>query len=205
MGNGRTAAAAYEGVQIHESAYIDEGVVIGTGTRIWHFSHILPRARIGRNCIVGANVMIGTGVIVGDRCKIQNNVSVYEGVTLEDGVFCGPSCVFTNVVNPRAEIERKTEFRPTLVRRGATIGANATVVCGVTLGPYCFVAAGAVVSRPVPAFALVAGVPARRIGWVSHDCERLGPDLVCPRSGRRYREIGPHCLEEITSTPRDLA
>jgi UDP-2-acetamido-3-amino-2,3-dideoxy-glucuronate N-acetyltransferase len=132
--------------------------------------------------------MIGPKVTVGDGCKIQNNVSLYEGVEIEDDVFCGPSCVFTNVHNPRAAVERKTEFRTTRVRRGATIGANATIVCGVELGAWCFIAAGAVVTRDVPAFALVAGVPARRIGWMSHDGERLGPDLVCPRSGRRYAE-----------------
>ena len=133
--------------------------------------------------MIGQNVSIGPDVTIGDRCKIQNNVSVYPGVTLEDGVFCGPSCVFTNVMNPRAEIERKNEFRPTLVKRGATIGANATIVCGSRLGEYCFIAAGAVVTKDVPPFALVAGVPARRIGWVSHSGERLSEDLVCPREG----------------------
>jgi len=136
-------------------------------------------------------------VTIGDRCKIQNNVSIYKGVTLEEGVFCGPSCVFTNVNNPRAEIERKAEFRQTLVKRGVTIGANATVVCGHTLGEYAFVAAGAVVASDVPAFALVAGVPARRIGWMSREGYKLGPDLVCPGTGRRYREAGPNILEEI--------
>jgi len=141
--------------------------------------------------------MAGPDVTVGDDCKIQNNVSLYKGVTLEDGVFCGPSCVFTNVNNPRAEIERKDEFRPTLVRRGATIGANTTIVCGHTIGAYAFIAAGAVVTQNVPDFALMAGVPARRIGWMSRDGERLGPDLVCPRSGRRYREAGPDSIEEI--------
>ena len=190
-------ARAYPGVQIHESAYVDEPCEIGAGTRIWHFAHILPRTRIGRNCSLGQNVMVGPDVTIGDGCKIQNNVSIYKGVTLEDGVFCGPSCVFTNVNNPRAEIERKDEFRPTLVKRGATIGANATIVCGHTIGEYAFIAAGAVVTADVPAFALMAGVPARRIGWMSHDGERLGPDLVCPRSGRRYREAGPDRIEEI--------
>ena len=167
------------------------------GTRIWHFAHILPRTRIGRDCSFGQNVMVGPDVSVGDGCKIQNNVSIYKGVTLEDGVFCGPSCVFTNVNNPRAEVERKDEFRPTLVKRGATIGANATIVCGHTIGEYAFIAAGAVVTQDVPAFALMAGVPARRIGWMSHAGEKLGPDLVCPRSGRRYREAGPDRIEEI--------
>ncbi len=188
---------AGRGVQIHESAYIDEPCEIGAGTRIWHFAHILARTRIGRACSLGQNVMAGPDVAIGDNCKIQNNVSIYQGVTLEDGVFCGPSCVFTNVDNPRAEIERKDEFRATLVRRGATIGANATIVCGHTIGEFAFIAAGAVVTRDVPAFALMAGVPARRIGWMSHDGERLGPDLVCRRSGRRYRETGPDQIEEI--------
>lgn len=185
------------GVQIHPTAVVDEGCEIGEGTRIWHFSHVLPRTRIGRNCTLGQNVVAGPDVAIGDNCKIQNNVSVYKGVTLEDGVFCGPSCVFTNVINPRAEIERKAEFRPTLVRRGATIGANATIVCGTTLGEYCFIGAGAVVTKDVPAFALMVGSPARRIGWMSHDGERLGADLVCPRSGRRYRLAGTDKLEEI--------
>jgi UDP-2-acetamido-3-amino-2,3-dideoxy-glucuronate N-acetyltransferase len=188
---------AFPGVQIHHSAFIDEPCEIGAGTRIWHFTHILPRTRIGRDCSLGQNVMVGPDVTVGNRCKIQNNVSIYRGVTLEDGVFCGPSCVFTNVTNPRAEIERKDEFRPTLVRRGATIGANATVVCGHTIGDYAFIAAGAVVTGDVPPFALMAGVPARRIGWVSHAGERLGANLVCARSGRRYREAGADQIEEI--------
>jgi len=187
----------FAGVQIHESAFVDEPCDIGAGTRIWHFAHILPRTRIGRDCSLGQNVMVGPDVTIGDGCKIQNNVSIYKGVTLEDWVFCGPACVFTNVNNPRAEVERKDEFRPTLIRRGATIGANATVVCGHTVGEYAFIAAGAVVARDVPAFALMAGVPARHIGWVSHTGERLGPDLVCPRSGRRYREAGPDRIEEI--------
>src|SRR5438045_5601823 len=176
---------SYSGVQLHESAYVDEPCEIGSGTRIWHFVHILPRTRIGRNCSLGQNVMAGPDVTIGDGCKIQNNVSIYKGVTLEDGVFCGPSCVFTNVNNPRAEIERKDEFRPTLVKRGATIGANAKIVCGHTIGEYAFVVAGAVVTGDVPPYALMAGVPARRIGWMSAAGERLGPDLVCPRSGRR--------------------
>jgi len=193
----QTRAAAYPGVTIHESAYVDDGVSIGKGTKIWHFSHILGRVSLGENCNIGQNVVIGPNVSVGDNVKIQNNVSVYEGVVLEDGVFCGPSCVFTNVNNPRAEIVRRSEFRKTLVRRGATIGANATIVCGHELGAYCFIAAGAVVANDVPAFALMAGVPARRIGWMSHAGARLGPDLACPETGRRYRETGPNTLEEI--------
>ena len=194
---GEAPLGAHPGAKIHPSAYIDEPCEIGAGTRIWHFVHILPHTRIGRDCSLGQNVMAGPDVTIGDGCKIQNNVSLYKGVTLEDGVFCGPSCVFTNVNNPRAEIERKDEFRPTLVKRGATIGANATIVCGHTIGEYAFIAAGAVVTGDVPPFALMAGVPARRIGWMSAAGERLGADLVCPRSGRRYREAGPERIEEI--------
>jgi acetyltransferase-like isoleucine patch superfamily enzyme len=182
---------------VHPLAAVDEGCRIGKGTRIWHFSHILTGARIGENCVIGQNVCIGPGVTIGNRCKIQNNVSVYPGVTLEDGVFCGPSCVFTNVMFPRAEIERKDEFLPTLVKRGATIGANATVVCGHTLGEYSLIAAGAVVTKDVPPFALMAGMPARRVGWVSHAGERLRKDFTCPREGRRYRVVGPDRLEEV--------
>ena len=181
---------------VHATSCVDDDVEIGDGTRIWHFSHVLPRTRIGRNVSIGQNVMAGPDVSIGDNCKIQNNVSLYNGVTLEDGVFCGPSCVFTNVLNPRAEVERKDEFRPTLVRRGATIGANATIVCGNEIGAYAMIGAGAVVTRDVPAHALMTGVPARRIGWVSHAGERLGDDLVCPRTGQRYRESGPDQLEE---------
>lgn len=171
----------------HESAFVDDGCEIGEGTKIWHFSHVLKGSRVGKNCILGQNVMQGPDVTIGDNCKIQNNVSLYKGVTLEDDVFCGPSCVFTNVNTPRAHIERKEEFRPTFVRKGSTIGANATIVCGVELGAYSFVASSAVVTRDVSPFALVAGVPARQIGWVGHAGERLTEDLVCPRTGRRYR------------------
>ncbi|MEM8743254.1 MAG: Gfo/Idh/MocA family oxidoreductase [Pseudomonadota bacterium] len=180
----------HPGVMIHESAYVDEGVTIGEGTRIWHFSHVLGNVSIGKGCSIGQNVVIGPKVTVGDNVKIQNNVSVYEGVTLEDGVFCGPSCVFTNVNNPRSEIERKDEFLQTPVKRGVTIGANATIVCGHTLGEYCFIAAGAVVTNDVPAYALMAGVPAKRIGWMSRAGAKLGPDLVCPLDGTRYKELG---------------
>jgi UDP-2-acetamido-3-amino-2,3-dideoxy-glucuronate N-acetyltransferase len=193
----RRVAKPYPGVTVHETSYVDAGVEIGEGTKIWHFSHILPNVKLGRRVSVGQNVVIGPDVIVGDGCKIQNNVSIYKGVTLEESVFCGPSCVFTNVNNPRAEIDRKTEFRPTLVKRGATVGANATVVCGHTIGEYAFVAAGAVVAGDVPAFALVAGVPARRTGWMSHAGHKLGPDLVCPGTGRRYREAASDELQEI--------
>lgn len=174
---------------VHESSYVDDNVSLGDGTKIWHFSHILSGSRLGTNCSVGQNVMIGPNVSVGDNCKIQNNVSLYNGVELEEGVFCGPSCVFTNVLNPRAEVERKDEFRKTIVRRGATIGANATIVCGNELGEYCLIAAGAVVTKSVPAFALMAGVPARRIGWVSRAGEILDEKLTCPRTGERYEMV----------------
>jgi acetyltransferase-like isoleucine patch superfamily enzyme len=196
-GHKKHVARNYPGVMIHESAYVDDGVEIGEGSKIWHFSHILGNVRLGKKVNIGQNVVIGPNVSVGDNVKIQNNVSVYEGVTLEDGVFCGPSCVFTNVNNPRAEIARKDEYRKTLVKRGASIGANATIVCGTTLGEYCFVAAGAVVSKDVPAFALMAGVPAKRVGWMSRAGLRLGADLVCPETGTRHRQSGPDVLEEI--------
>jgi len=193
----RRVAKPYAGVTIHETAYVDGGVEIGEGTKIWHFSHILPNVRLGRRVIVGQNVVIGPDVAVGDGCKIQNNVSIYKGVTLEDGVSCGPSSVFTNVNIPRSKIGCMDEIRPTLVRRGATIGANATIVCGHIIGEYAFVGAGAVVASDVPPFALMAGVPARRIGWMSHAGHKLGPDLVCPATGRRYREAGAEHLQEI--------
>jgi UDP-2-acetamido-3-amino-2,3-dideoxy-glucuronate N-acetyltransferase len=177
----------------HPSAVVDEPAVIGEGTKIWHFSHVMGGAQIGRGCVLGQNVFVASGVIVGDNVKVQNNVSLYEGVVLEDYVFCGPSCVFTNVVNPRSEIPRRTEYQPTLVRRGATIGANATIVCGANIGRYAFVAAGAVVRGDVPDYALVTGTPARRSGWMSRHGFRLppvGPDGLtrCPVSGWAYRE-----------------
>jgi UDP-2-acetamido-3-amino-2,3-dideoxy-glucuronate N-acetyltransferase len=184
--------------QIHETAIVDEGCSIGSGTKIWHFSHILSGSNIGRNCVIGQNVMIGPDVIVGDGCKIQNNVSLYKGVKLGNAVFVGPSAVFTNVNTPRADIERKSEFLETIVEDGATIGANATIVCGHRLGARSFVAAGSVVTRDVPPHALVAGVPARRIGWVSHTGERLDNSLTCPRSGRRYQLTPSGGLVEIT-------
>ena len=170
---------------VHKSSYVDDNVEIGSGTKIWHFCHILTNARIGENCIIGQNVCIERDVIVGNRCKIQNNVSIYTGVTLEDEVFCGPSCVFTNVYNPRAFIERKAEFRPTLVKRGATIGANATIVCGVIIGRYSLVGAGAVVKSDVPDYAIVAGVPARQVGWAC----KCGTTLIQAR-GVRGKAIG---------------
>jgi len=175
---------------VHESAYVDDGVELGEGTKVWHFSHLLSRTIVGRDVSIGQNVVVGPDVSIGDRCKIQNNVSLYKGVTLAQGVFCGPSCVFTNVLNPRAEVERKDEFRPTLVRRGATIGANATIVCGNELGEYCMIGAGAVVTKDVPAYALMVGVPARQMGWVSRMGEILDETLVCPRSGERYAIVG---------------
>lgn len=184
---------ATDGAFVHETASIDDNVEIGAGTKIWHYSHVLPGSRIGQNVSVGQNVAIGPKVSVGDGCKIQNNVSLYEGVTLEAEVFCGPSCVFTNVYTPRAFVNRKAEFGNILVKRGATIGANATIVCGepnktTTLGEYCFVAAGAVVTQDVLPYALMVGVPARRRGWVSRSGEILREDLTCPRTGERYEE-----------------
>ena len=174
---------------IHESSYVDSPVKIGTGTKVWHFSHILENVTIGDNCSFGQNVVVGPDVIIGNNCKVQNNVSIYKGITLEDGVFCGPSCVFTNVNNPRAEISRKDEFRTTLVKRGATIGANATIVCGHSLGTYCFIAAGAVVTQNVPDFALMAGIPAKRIGWMGKAGVKLAEDLQCPVDGTKYELI----------------
>ena len=182
---------------VHESAYVDDGAQVGDGTRIWHFVHVSGGAKIGESCSIGQNVFVGNRVVIGDNVKIQNNVSVFDAVTLEDGVFCGPSMVFTNVYNPRAELERKDEYRETLIKRGATLGANCTIVCGVTVGEFAFVGAATLINRDVPPFALMVGVPARRIGWMSHAGEKLGPDLVCPREGRRYREVGPDQLEEI--------
>ena len=186
-----------DGVNIHESAYVDEPCTIGAGTKIWHFSHVLPNTTIGQECVLGQNVVAGPDVTIGNKVKIQNNVSIYKGVTLEDGVFCGPSCVFTNVNNPRSEIERKDEFRPTIVKRGATIGANATIICGHTLGAYSFIAAGAVVAEDVPDYALMAGVPAKRIGWMSKAGAKLGDDLVCPLDGSKYQVSANGVLEML--------
>ena len=176
----------------HPSAIVDDGAVIGEGSRIWHFAHVCGGARIGAGVSLGQNVFVGNRVVIGDRCKVQNNVSVYDNVTLEEGVFCGPSMVFTNVHNPRALVDRKAEYRDTLVRRGATLGANCTVVCGVTIGAFAFVGAGAVVTRDVPDFALMVGVPARQTGWMSAHGEQLDLPLsgegraVCPHTGDVY-------------------
>lgn len=175
---------------VHPSAVIDPNVEIGDDSKIWHFAHVLSGSRIGERCVIGQNVMIGPKVRIGDGCKIQNNVSIYEGITLEEDVFCGPSMVFTNVLLPRAHVSRKAEYLPTIIRRGASIGANATIVCGHVIGEYAMVGAGAVVTRDVPPFALVAGNPARRMGWVSRAGERLRADLVCPRTAERYRVEG---------------
>jgi UDP-2-acetamido-3-amino-2,3-dideoxy-glucuronate N-acetyltransferase len=189
---------------VHETAVAEAGAAIGKGTRIWHFSKIQAGAAIGEGCNIGQNVVVGPGAVVGDRCKIQNNISVYTGVTLEDGVFCGPSMVFTNVYNPRAEIPRMSEARPTLVKRGATIGANATIVCGYTIGRYAFVGAGAVVTKDVPDFALVVGNPARRIGWVCECGERLPEKLACD-CGRRYRKQGGGIAEVKPTASRSVS
>ncbi|MES2984390.1 MAG: Gfo/Idh/MocA family oxidoreductase [Pseudomonadota bacterium] len=186
-----------DGVTIHETAAVDDGCTIGKGTKIWHFSHILKGVTIGENCVISQNVMIGPDVVVGDRCKIQNNVSLYKGVTLEDGVFCGPSCVFTNVNTPRAEIERKDAYAPTRVGKCATIGANATIVCGHDIGAYALIGAGAVVTKTVKPHALMVGNPAQQLGWVSHAGERLGADMTCPREGRKYNVVND-ALVEVT-------
>lgn len=177
---------------LHPSAIVDEGAQIGEGSRVWHFVHVCAGARIGKGVSLGQNVFIGNKVTIGDRCKIQNNVSVYDNVRLEEGVFCGPSMVFTNVYNPRSLIERKDEYRDTLVKRGATLGANCTIVCGVTVGEFSFVGAGAVVNRNVPAYALMVGVPARQIGWMSEFGEQLDlpveghGEIVCAHTGACY-------------------
>jgi len=185
----------------HPSALIDEGAQIGDGTRIWHWVHVSGKARIGQGCSLGQGVYVGNDVLIGNNVKIQNNVSVYDAVTLEDDVFCGPSMVFTNVYNPRSAVARKDEYRPTLVRRGATLGANCTIVCGITVGEYAFVGAGAVVNKDVPSFALMVGVPARQSGWMSRFGERLDLPLagsataLCEHTGERYQlQDGICCL-----------
>ncbi|MES2135439.1 MAG: DapH/DapD/GlmU-related protein [Pseudomonadota bacterium] len=177
----------------HDSAIVDDGAEVGEGSRIWHFVHVSAGARIGRGVVLGQNVFVAPGVVIGDRCKVQNNVSLYDGVVLEDEVFCGPSMVFTNVINPRAGVERKAEFRETRVGRGATLGANCTIVCGASVGRYAFVGAGAVVTRDVKDHALVTGVPARQVGWMSRNGEKLDLPIEgqgtarCPATGETYR------------------
>jgi len=179
-------------LMIHDSAIIDEGAQIGEGSRVWHFVHVCSGAQIGKGVSLGQNVFVGNKAVIGDNCKVQNNVSIYDNVTLEEGVFCGPSMVFTNVYNPRSLIERKNEYRDTLVKKGATLGANSTIVCGVTIGEYAFIGAGAVVNKDVLAYALMVGVPARQIGWMSQYGEQLALPLqgqseaVCQYTGDRY-------------------
>lgn len=176
----------------HPSAIVDEGAQIGEGSRVWHFVHVCGGARIGKGVSLGQNVFVGNTVVIGDNCKVQNNVSVYDNVTLEEGVFCGPSMVFTNVYNPRSLVERKDQYRDTLVKSGATLGANCTIVCGVTIGEFAFVGAGAVINKNVPAYALMVGVPARQIGWMSEFGEQLAlpvqgeGQVTCPHTGARY-------------------
>jgi UDP-2-acetamido-3-amino-2,3-dideoxy-glucuronate N-acetyltransferase len=174
---------------IHPSTIVDEGARIGDGSKIWHFCHVLANTEIGQSCVLGQNVMAGPNVTIGNGVKIQNNVSLYAGITIEDDVFLGPSMVFTNVLTPRAFVERKDEFLPTLVRKGASVGANATIICGVTVGKYAMIGAGAVVTKDVPDFALVLGNPARFAGWVSRSGDRLINDLTCPRTGEKYKII----------------
>ena len=200
---------------VHESSYVDEGAQVGSGTKIWHFSHVLSGATIGERCSFGQNVSVAGGTTIGSNVKVQNNVSIYEGTVIEDDVFLGPSCVLTNVTNPRSQVLRRSLYETTLIRRGASIGANATVVCGITIGRYAFVAAGAVLSKDVPDYALMVGVPARQKGWMSRHGHLLrNPDsegvLVCPESGLRYREREPgtlHCLDldEEAPLPAELA
>lgn len=200
---------------VHESSYVDEGARVGKGTRIWHFCHVLSGAVIGERCSFGQNCSIAGGTIIGNNVKSQNNVSIYEGTVIEDDVFLGPSCVLTNVTNPRSQVVRKSLYEKTLLRRGCSIGANATVVCGVTVGRYAFVGAGAVVAKDVPDYALVVGVPARFVGWMSRHGHRLpAPDAAgvmrCPESGLRYRETSPgvlRCLDldEDAPLPPELA
>lgn len=200
---------------VHESAYVDEGAEIGEGTKVWHFAHVMGGAKIGRKCILGQNVCVAGGVLIGDNVKIQNNVSIYTGTIVEDDVFLGPSCVLTNVTNPRSQVVRHSLYEKTILRRGATIGANATIVCGIEVGRYAFVAAGAVVAADAPDYALMMGVPARRAGWMSRHGHRLdNPDadgiMMCPESGFRYKEVAPGALrcmdlDEETPLPPELS
>lgn len=200
---------------VHESSYVDEGVVIGAGTKIWHFCHVLSGARIGERCSFGQNVSVAGGTVIGNNVKVQNNVSIYEGTIIEDDVFLGPSCVLTNVTNPRSQVLRKALYETTLLRRGASVGANATIVCGITVGRYAFIAAGAVVTGDVPDYALMVGVPARQRGWMSRHGHMLNnPDgtgiFTCPESGLRYREQESgtlRCLDldEDAPLPEEMA
>lgn len=199
---------------VHESAYIDDNVQIGSGTKIWHFCHVQSGAKIGSKCILGQNVNIANDVAIGNNVKVQNNVSIYTGTTIEDDVFLGPSCVLTNVSNPRSQVLRHALYEKTLIRRGATVGANATIVCGITLGRYCFIAAGAVVTKDVPDYAFIVGVPGKQKGWMSRHGHILhpGPDgvMVCPESGFKYREVAAgvlRCLDldEDSALPEAMA
>jgi len=200
---------------VHESSYVDDGAQVGEGTKIWHYSHIMKDAKIGQRCIFGQNVCVAGGVIIGNNVKVQNNVSIYTGAIIEDDVFLGPSCVLTNVTNPRSQVVRHSLYEKTVFRRGTTVGANATIVCGIELGRYCFIAAGSLVAKDVPDYALMVGVPARQQGWMSRHGIRLPqPDtegvMICPESGYRYREVSPglvRCLDldENESLPPDKA
>jgi len=193
---------------VHESSYIDSNVIIGNGTKVWHFCHIQSGTRIGEHCIFGQNCNVGNNVVIGDNVKIQNNVSVYEGTMIESDVFLGPSCVLTNVSNPRSQILRHSLYEKTLIRRGATVGANATIVCGITLGRYCFIAAGAVVTKDVPDYAFIVGVPGKQKGWMSRHGHVLkpGPEgiMVCPESGYRYQEIASGILKCLDLAEEEL-
>ena len=186
-------------IDIHPSAIIDEGAQIGDGSRVWHFSHVCSGASIGEKCSLGQNVFVGNDVVIGNNVKIQNNVSVYDAVTIEDDAFCGPSMVFTNVYNPRSAVTRKDEYRKTLIKRGATLGANSTIVCGITVGEYAFVGAGALINKNVPDFALVLGVPSKQIGWMSRFGERLdlplkgNAETICPKTNERYVLVDGKC------------
>lgn len=182
----------------HDTAVVDDGAIIGEETKVWHFCHVSSGAQIGKNCVLGQNTYVGGKAKIGNRVKIQNNVSIYDSVILEDDVFCGPSCVFTNVINPRSFVERKTEYKETRIKQGVSIGANATIVCGVTLGEYAFIGAGAVVTKDVKPYALMIGVPATQKGWVSQSGEILKEDLVCPETGEKYKVVNNQ-LEKIES------
>ena len=190
-------------ISVHHTAIVDEGAEIGEGSRVWHWVHVCAGARIGRDVSLGQNVFVGNKVIIGDKCKIQNNVSIYDNVTLEEGVFCGPSMVFTNVYNPRSLIERKSEYRDTLVKRGVTLGANCTIVCGTTIGEFAFVGAGAVINKDVKPYALMVGVPARQVGWMSEYGEQIPlpvkgeGEYTCPHTGQQYR-LNDQILERIS-------